>query len=77
MIPSVKRKLRRGVSMVYAGSREKDNSRKEKEQEKAEEFNSELEDSELEEVAGGVATDSIKSYEAEPQRKRRTGTQDI
>lgn len=35
MIPSVKRKLRRGVSMVYAGSREKDNSRKEKEQEKA------------------------------------------
>lgn len=49
----------------------------EKEQEKAEEFNSELEDSELEEVAGGVATDSSENYEAEPQRRRRTGTQDI
>lgn len=48
----------------------------EKEQEKAEEFNSELEDSDLEEVAGGVATDSSES-EAEPQRRRRTGTQDI
>ncbi len=49
----------------------------EKEQEKAEEFNSDLEDSELEEVAGGVTTDSSENYEAEPQRRRRTGTQDI
>lgn len=49
----------------------------EKEQVKAEEFNSELEDSELEEVAGGVSIDSLEGSDIKPQPRRRTGTQDI